>query len=364
MKKLFTILSLMCVAGTSQAAVTRYLQSRETLQSGTTFYVSSGTVSGALRVSSLTVTTSGTLNISSLTVSGQVNIPMVSYRAPNLVWIDTSTIDLEAQATDGTTNKTCVMFRDGDRRCVAETTAPGTHAYRRFIDLQPARFGVAMNGGLNPTEVIRSSTAYAFYAVRSTAAANTTDFAIVASTLAPINTNVSSLNTAFTSNGWVYIGTAFYWDNGAKPGFQRFSQAGAMTITRNRNIVVGGVGYGIVMTTTTTTTDFFYTPTSGMLGTSFRGQVPPNLTFIFGGFEATAVAQNAAMYIRDQTTAADLWRIGTPATGGALAGWNFTLWHNATAALEFANSPTGSALGIYIAGWVDGALAGGPFAMF
>lgn len=107
MRKLLLLASILFGVSVSQAAPTSFVQIRETLQSGATFYVSSGTVSGPLYVSTIAFTSTSSGGILGTKTNDDSCVGCIGeYSASNVatatnapatgVWGDLTSISLAA----------------------------------------------------------------------------------------------------------------------------------------------------------------------------------------------------------------------------------------------------------------------------
>ncbi len=127
---------------------------------------------------------------------------LTGYRRPNLVWNSVTTVDVEAQS--GTANTTQVMFPDGSVRTVTENLAT-TQKYRRFNITLTSEFTTGTeSGGLRSGLSETAATWYSLYAVKSQI--DDTKFVIVGDTTLPLAANFATLNSRYTTNGWLYLG--------------------------------------------------------------------------------------------------------------------------------------------------------------
>jgi hypothetical protein len=146
------------------------------------------------------------------------------YRRPRLQYNSGETVDVENNT--GTANQTVIMFPDGERRTVTENLA-STDKYRRFNITATAEFTSGTEeSGLRSGLSEANNTWYAIYAVKSQI--NTDNFVLVGDTTLPLQANFSTLNSRYTTDGWVYLGMI---RNGANDGVNlsdilNFSQTG------------------------------------------------------------------------------------------------------------------------------------------
>lgn len=172
-------------------------------------------------------------------IGGQIT----NFRRPNLVWVDGTYLDVEANASIA--NATKIVFPDGDVRTVYEVTT-STHKYRRLQINATAQFTSGTeDSGLRSGESADANFFYAIYAVKSQI--NSSNFVLVASrVLFPAQANIATLNSAFGTGSWLYLGTIANGINdgsGATENIARFVQCGHrfyITKQRTHGAGVGG----------------------------------------------------------------------------------------------------------------------------
>lgn len=127
---------------------------------------------------------------------------LLGYRRPRLTYQSATTIDVENNT--GTQHQTKIVFPDMDVRSVTENTG-STTKYRRFDITATASFASAPEeSGLRSGLSEAANTWYAIYAVKSQVDA--AKFVLAGDTTLPLQTNYSTLNTRYGSNGWIYLG--------------------------------------------------------------------------------------------------------------------------------------------------------------
>ena len=211
------------------------------------------TTTGAVTVGgALTVTGATTLN-GAITLAGAVTVSQ-NKRRPNLTYISTTAIDVESNT--GTANQTSITFPDGNTRSVTEDTA-ATHKYRRFLITATAEFTSGTeDSGLRNGLTEAASTWYAVYAVKS--AINTANFVLVGDTTLPLQANFATLDAAYGSNGWLYLGLI---RNNGSSNLTTFVQSG--------HVVCGN---GIVLASATASS-VTYTYSAGTGATDLPGNI-------------------------------------------------------------------------------------------
>src|SRR3990167_72071 len=274
-------------------------------------------------------------------------INIASYRRPNLVYVSATQLDVENNT--GTSNETKILFPDGTSRSVTEDTS-STHKYRRFDITADAEFTSGTeDSGLRAALSEVANTRYAIYAVKSTI--DTSNFVLVGDTTFPIQANFATLNTAYGTNGWVFLG---YIINGngqsGSTDIMSFKQAGPIMFFNNS--VSGSVGItnaGVEYATTSGATTLTYTYAAG----SANAQVPNTITHILWQSNYAAVAGSAG--IKD-SGAARLYR-QVHANNAVHAD---QIWVIASEGLQLSNGPGSSiAYDIDMLGYYNGALSSG-----
>lgn len=193
------------------------------------------------------------------------------YRRPVLKWISVTTVDVENNT--GTANETEIVFPDGERRAVTEDTA-SANKYRRMDITADAEFTSGTeDSGLRAALTEATNTWYAIYAVKSLI--DTSKFVLVGDTTLPLQANFATLNSAYGTNGWVYLGLIRNGDqSGATGDILSFTQTGNVTLFRVAANNAGvEPGRGIVMATTTNTTTTTYTYATGTAGQVFPSHI-------------------------------------------------------------------------------------------
>lgn len=275
---------------------------------------------------------------------------MWKYRRPNLFY-GSATVVIVETGLDGTASDCTIIFPDGNVRTDSDITR------NRMTITQNAVFNNATRasnvGGLR-TGSAAANTWYALYAVKVTAGSGAaTDFVIVADTVQPIQTNYTTLNSNFGTNGWVYLGTIAYGDNsGATTSIVKFSQNG--NITTLGNLLVGNAStlMGIRFATTAAAATLSYTAANG---SSTAAQIPSN----FGGtlymsLSAVSSSGNQQMKYLDASTGLFF---ASPSGITANVPLTYSLWWNTSLGIVLTNVGASSIkYDIALSGWIDNAL--------
>lgn len=232
--------------------------------SGSPTFTSTPTFSSVI-ASSVTVTTA---TITTL------NSPIVRYSRPNLVWISTNAVAISSNT--GTTNESCILFPDGGYRCVTENNSTADQ-YRLWQATATANFTSGTeDSGLRSTYIRTANTRYLLYAVKSSI--NSANYVIVGDTITPVVANYSTLNTAYGTNGWVYLGCVFNGDQGSSTNtILKFVKSGAhvefFNATSGANVANDR---GVRLATTASATTLTYTYAAG----TASGQIPNNIKIV------------------------------------------------------------------------------------
>lgn len=166
-------------------------------------------------------------------------LAMTYYRRPTLVWNSVTSVGIERGFSSPLTSATTVaaiMFPDGQFRTDSSTTRIDFDITRNAV------FNGSNQSGLRSGQSESVNTWYAMYAVKCQN--NTTDFVLVGDTLlGPSRGNITALNTAYGTNGWVYLGFIKNGDNsGATGDILRFVQTGCDFLFTNIETDIAGNG--------------------------------------------------------------------------------------------------------------------------
>lgn len=123
-------------------------------------------------------------------------------RRPRLIWVSVTQVDIENNTA--TANETSLPFPDGETISVTEDTS-STNKYRRFDITSTASFTSGTeDSGLRSGIAEAANTWYAIYAVKSQI--DSTKFILAGDTTFPTAANVSTLNSRYGTNSWIFIG--------------------------------------------------------------------------------------------------------------------------------------------------------------
>lgn len=267
-----------------------------------------------------------------------------AWRRPNLVFATVSTVTVEA-GLNGTASSIPVLFPDGTMRTETTSTRTTFDITRNAVLVTSGA-----QSGLTGATTEAANTWYALYACKVTD--STTLWVTVGSTVLPIQANFATLNTAYGTSGWVYLGMIRNGDNdGATSDILNFTQCGNVTVFNNAG-TGGGSGItaaGINFATTASATTLSYTYSAGTATTS----VPNNLTQVIWSGTLSAAAA-IVLVILDGS-------IGTKLFQGDYASGHkgiIRVLHKAAGNLSLTVGSAGP-LDIYFSGFTDGVLGVG-----
>lgn len=193
-----------------------------------------------------------------------------TWRRPVLQWLTVTTVGVES-GLDGTSGDIPILFPDG-------TIRTETSATRTTFDITRNAVLVTSGAqsGLTGATSEANDTWYALYAVKVTD--SSTLWVTVGSTALPLRANFATLNTAYGTNGWVYLGLIRNGDSDAASGdIVRFYMSG--NITQFFNALTNshfGTYPGLLMATSAGATSLTWTTSGGTTDLL----VPNNVTFI------------------------------------------------------------------------------------
>ncbi len=187
-------------------------------------------------------------------------------RRPTLQFASTTTVAIES-GMDGTSGDIPILFPDGTTRVETSATRTTFNITRNAVlTTSGAQSGLA--GATSEA----TNTWYALYAVKVTD--SSTQWVTVGSTVIPVQANYATLNSAYGTSGWVYLGMIRNGDNsGATGDILDFYMSGNLTAFRNVTTGSGRNGTGIRLANSAGAGTLTYTYSSGT-GTT---QSPGNL---------------------------------------------------------------------------------------
>jgi hypothetical protein len=262
-----------------------------------------------------------------------------SYRRPVLQFGSVTTVAVES-GLDGTSGDIPLLFPDGTLRTETSTTRTTFNITRNAVLVTSGA-----QSGLTGATSEATNTWYALYGCKVTD--SSTLWCTVGSTVLPIQANFSTLNTAYGTNGWVYLGLIRNGDNsGATGDILNFYQSGAITYFSNVAAGNSNSNSGIRVATSASTGTLTYTPSSGT-GTT---DIPNHVTQLYYGWSVSS--GSSTTQFKDSTTGALLnIVIGTSASAGHM-------WYSAADSMATVNGSSVS-MDIYFAGFADKVLGVG-----
>lgn len=260
------------------------------------------------------------------------------YRRPVLQFGSTTTVAVES-GLDGTSGNIPILFPDGSLRTETSTTRTTFNITRNAVLTTSGA-----QSGLTGATSEATNTWYALYAVKVTDSA--TLWVTIGSTVIPTQGNYSTLNTAYGTNGWVYLGMIRNGDNGGATGdILTFTQVGNHTRLKNVNTSYNiANSLGLLLATSASTTSLSYTYAAGT-GTT---NIPAHLTHV--DYWAALVNSGGQQRIRDTAQAYDY----SVASGGVSCAVLLTA-ADAAAGINVVPG-TANKADIGLAGFWDGAL--------
>lgn len=264
---------------------------------------------------------------------------LMTWRRPVLKYGSATTVSVES-GLDGTSGDIPMVFPDGSYRTETSTTRTTFDITRNAVLTTSGA-----QSGLTGATSEAPNTWYALYACKVTD--SSTLWCTVGSTVLPLRANYATLNAAYGTSGWVYLGMVRNGDNGAATNdILNFVQCGNTTIFLNTNTgaTVTNTG-GTLLATGSAETSLTYTLSRGT-GTA---QIPDHFSLFL--FQVMSTNPAAGTYnVRDSSDSAMfLQSIGTSPYGNRL--WSSTgvrINHSSTANDD-----------ILLAGWIDGVLGVG-----
>jgi len=268
---------------------------------------------------------------------------LLKYRRPVLQWQSSTQVNVQDQIVTGIAGDCTILFTDGKLLTV------NSSLQTQFIITRNASLSGTKQSGLR-TGSAANNTWYALYAVRATDNDNT--WVTVGDTVYPVNSSISTLNTNFGSNKWVYIGLIRYGDQSGSPNsIVKFWQSGNMTIFQNVGLVnvSGGATGGILLAGNNTAT-VTWAYASGSTG----AVLPSNVT-LANFLAGTSSSANTEWSVRDSIPSSHYARQSILSGNRAYV----SFWVAAAGGVSSTNSNFGSGQDVILYGWIDDALGVG-----
>lgn len=269
---------------------------------------------------------------------------LVAYRRPVLKYVSVSLLDVEANT--GTANQTKIVFPDGNTRTVTEDTS-STTKYRRFDITADAEFTAGTeDSGLRAALSEATNTWYAIYAVKSVI--DTSKFVLVGDTTTPVTANYATLNTAYGTNGWVYLGSIRNGDDaGATGDIMNFVQHGNLTMFQNTLAAASGNNtFGLQLKSSASATTLTWTYAAG----TGSEQIPSHI--LVGCVMAISADAGAAREKTFSVNTLNICRMVVPSGRWQVQAWVYLndLTHE--------SATTAVAMDLILAGYIDSVLTG------
>ncbi len=238
-----------------------------------------------------------------------------AYRRPVLQFASVTTVAVEA-GINGTASAIPIQFPDGTMRTETTSTRTTFDITRNAVLVTSGA-----QSGLTGATSEANNTWYALYAVKVTD--SSTLWVTVGSTVLPLQANYATLNTAYGTSGWVYLGLIRNGDNSGSTGdILTFDQVGNFTMFKNIATGLVTTIQGILLASSGAGATLTYSYAAGT-GTA---QIPANITLInwiaafdAGGSTSSAVktSPGTANYLLSAGTVASVSRV-TGAAGSGL----------------------------------------------
>lgn len=208
----------------------------------------------------------------------------MTWRRPVLKYASATTVTVES-GLDGTSGDIPMLFPDGSYRTETSTTRTTFDITRNAVLTTSGA-----QSGLTGATSEATNTWYALYACKVTD--STTQWCTVGTTVLPTQANYATLNAAYGTSGWVYLGTIRNGDQGGTTGdILDFTMCG--NVTKFNNIVSSGnsgrKAVGVLMATTAGATSLTYSVSTGTSGAT----IPSHLTLIYWGASETGGASHS-----------------------------------------------------------------------
>lgn len=197
-----------------------------------------------------------------------------AYRRPVLQFGSVTTVSVQS-GLDGTSGDIPILFPDNTVRTETSTTRTTFDITRNAVLVTSGA-----QSGLTGATSEAINTWYALYAAKITDSSTT--WVTVGSTVVPIQANFSTLNAAYGTNGWVYLGMIRNGDNsGATGDILNFVQAGNTTLFINTATgqVFNSAGFPMVQTASATSLTYTYSSGTG------SGNLPANISHVYWRFQ-------------------------------------------------------------------------------
>lgn len=279
--------------------------------------------------------------------------PLFVYKRPTLIWNSVTSVGIERGISPNviSTTTAAVIFPDGQLRTDSSTTRIDFDITRNAV------FNGSNQSGLRSGQSESVNTWYAIYAVKCQN--NSTDFVLVGDCLLPPSRgNIPNLNTAYGTNGWVYLGYIRNGDNsGATGDILRFQQVGFEFLFNNNETDIagnGGIGTRLASAAATSIT-WTFTPGMGVGSGGTAVDVP--VTYRMKLWAASGGPSAASEFVgRNAANSRRYFDISLATGNRGVQMFDYT---SAAIAenITVTGTTTGSGLDLNLVGWQDLALA-------
>lgn len=204
-----------------------------------------------------------------------------TWRRPVLQWGSVTTVAVES-GLDGTSGDIPMLFPDGSLRTETSTTRTTFNITRNAVLVTSGA-----QSGLTGATSEATNTWYSLYACKVTD--SSTLWVTVGSTVIPTQANYATLNTAYGTSGWVYLGCVPNGDNSAATGdIPKFVMSGNR-ISLYNSVTAATSSRGVRLANTAGATSLTWTYAAGTDLSS--GQIPGHILIGDVGFCSAAQAQ-------------------------------------------------------------------------
>ncbi len=225
------------------------------------------------------------LSLSSSSMSA-IGLNALRYRRPVLQYASATTVTIES-GLDGTSGNIPILFTDGSLRTETTSTRTTFDITRNAVLVTSGA-----QSGLTGATSEATNTWYALYACKVTD--STTLWVTVGSTVLPLQANYATLNTAYGTNGWVYLGLIRNGDNAGTTGdILEFSMSGDCTAFRNLSTAGNGIPGTRLATAAATTITWAYAGGTG------AAQVPQNISICDAYCSCSGYVGDQRIYFED-----------------------------------------------------------------
>lgn len=267
-----------------------------------------------------------------------------AWRRPVLQYASATTVAVES-GLDGTSGDIPIVFPDGSIRTETSTTRTTFNITRNAVLTTSGA-----QSGLTGATSEANNTWYALYAVKVTD--SSTLWVTVGSTVLPLQANYATLNTAYQTNGWVYLGVIRNGDNSGTIGdILAFDQCGNTVIFRNAcTAAVGGVAVGLRLASTAGAVTLTWAYSAGTGTTNVPNHLKLGIVLYNGA------PRVAAVYALGNSGFNQLY--SGISGNGASAGVRSTATISLLGGIGLSDTEggTSNAMDLNLIGWVDGVL--------